>query len=181
MSRTWGLLTILLSLRCETDSSSVKWMSPRWMMAASIENNCDTSFKKGWQLGIIFTVRHECYMEELDTWNDCTAQKYSPPSFKVSTHIKENLSIWRKAFISVHFTSWASFIHLMTEANDVKASLNLFKLASVSKSAYQVLKVSPSCLEVAERDERQSACQFFSIACQKLSGIPLFCLERISL
>ena len=69
----------------------------------------------------------------------------------------------------------------MTEANDVKASLNLFKLPSVSKSAYQVLKVSPSCLEVAERDERQSACQFFSIACQKSSRIPLFCLEPISL
>ena len=42
----------------------------------------------------------------------------------------------------------------MTEANDVKASLNLFKLASVSKSAYQVLKVSPSCLEVAERETK---------------------------
>ena len=56
MSRTWGLLTILLSLRCETDSSSVKWMSPRWMMAASIENNCDTSFKKGWQLGIFLQL-----------------------------------------------------------------------------------------------------------------------------
>ena len=29
ISKTCGLLTILLSLRCETDSSSVKWMSPR--------------------------------------------------------------------------------------------------------------------------------------------------------
>ena len=43
----------------------------------------------------------------------------------------------------------------MTEANDVKASLNLFKLASVSKSAYQVLKVSPSYLEVAERETKE--------------------------
>ena len=43
ISKPCGLLTMLLSLRCETDSSSVKRMSPRWMIAARTENSCETS------------------------------------------------------------------------------------------------------------------------------------------
>ena len=47
-----------------------------------------------------------------------------------------------------------SFTHLMTEANDVKTSLNFFKLAPVSQRAHQVLKVSSSCLEVAGQETK---------------------------
>ena len=58
--RACGLVTMLLSLRCETDSSSVKWISPRWMIAARMENSCETSYKT--------TPKLSCHVSDLFHW-----------------------------------------------------------------------------------------------------------------
>ena len=173
MSRTWGLLTILLSLRCETDSSSVKWMSPRWMMAASIENNCDTSFKKGWTVEHNFPVRQKCYMKELNTWNDCTAQNYSPPSIKVWTYIKRRLIGLREG---LHLSSLYFMCKFYSPRDWSQWCQSIFEPLQTCVCFQECI---PSLEGFAllfggswKRDERQSACHFFSIACQKLSGIP---------
>ena len=58
--RACGLVTMLLSLRCETDSSSVKWISPRWMIAARMENSCETSYKT--------TAKLSCHVSDVFHW-----------------------------------------------------------------------------------------------------------------
>ena len=74
ISKTCGLLTMLLSLKCETDSSSVKWMSPRWITAARTENSCDTScciYKVKLQrvIRLSLDLKGVCSLNTLATWN----------------------------------------------------------------------------------------------------------------